>query len=180
MATQEGPASVEAHPDMLTVEQLEGIKKEIAAEQPMIGPFEPLNCLLAIYEGSTSVGFVPGIKFLDERYVGMRRIRGDGNCFYRGLLFGYLNTLLESLKSNDSALQLSAEAEYDRIKSKIQGSMEDLVAVGYSEFTIEVFYDVSIIASRMVLDIWQMMGMMNIFYFTGTYGSTYRFEGSHH
>lgn len=143
MATQEGPASVEAHPDMLTVEQLEGIKKEIAAEQPMIGPFEPLNCLLAIYEGSTSVGFVPGIKFLDERYIGMRRIRGDGNCFYRGLLFGYLNTLLESLKSNDPATQLNAEAEYNRIKTKIQGSMEDLVAVGYSEFTIEVFYDVS-------------------------------------
>eukprot|EP01033_Poteriospumella_lacustris_P003140 gene3140-2312_t len=68
----------------------------------------------------------------------MRRIRGDGNCFYRGLLFGYLNTLLESLKSNDPA---NAEAEYNRIKTKIQGSMEDLVAVGYSEFTIEVFYD---------------------------------------
>lgn len=141
-AASKEPVSVAAHPDMMTLEQLEGIRQEIAAEQPMIGPFEPLEFLLHIYESSASVGFIPGIQFLATKYAGMRRIRGDGNCFYRGLLFGYLSNLLSGLKSEDPSIQTAAETEYERITSKIKGSMEDLVAVGYSEFTIEVFYDV--------------------------------------
>lgn len=136
------PVSVEAHPDMMTLEQLEGIRKEIAAEQPMIGPLEPLEQLLIIYEGSPSVGFVPGINFLSQSFSGMRRIRGDGNCFYRGLLFGYLNNLLTKLKCEEESVRLEAVQEHERITSKIRGSMQDLTAVGYSEFTIEVFYDV--------------------------------------
>jgi ubiquitin thioesterase protein OTUB1 len=138
---EKSPADVENHPDMMTLEQMEGIKQEIAAEQPMIGPFEPVDRLLHIYDESSSAGFIPGIKFLSERFAFMRRIRGDGNCFYRGLLFGYLDNLLGKLKSDDSMVQSAAEHEYERFSSKIRNSMNDLVSVGYSEFTIEVFYD---------------------------------------
>lgn len=136
------PASVEAHPDMLTLDQLEQIKKDISTNQPMVGPIEPIAELLELYKESQSPGFVPGIHFLSGVFSGMRRIRGDGNCFYRGLLFGYLESVLRIAKSGNETDLADAKLEIERISRIIRGSMADLVAVGYSEFTIEVFYDV--------------------------------------
>ena len=46
--------------------------------------------------------------------------------------------------SGDSVLVQCAEREKSRICLVIGGSMNDLVAVGYSEFAIETFYDVSV------------------------------------
>ncbi|KAJ8399176.1 hypothetical protein AAFF_G00415550 [Aldrovandia affinis] len=40
-------------------------------------------------------------KDICQRYAFIRRIRGDGNCFYRALLFGHL----ELLSQNDRAMQ---------------------------------------------------------------------------
>jgi ubiquitin thioesterase protein OTUB1 len=39
---------------------------------------------------------VKKIESLMDRYSGIRRARGDGNCFYRSFVFGYLESLLIS------------------------------------------------------------------------------------
>lgn len=61
----------------------------------------------------------------------------------RSFLFGYLENLWLSHQSEDASAKEKASAELQRIRTKIEGSMAELVALGYSEFTFETFYDVS-------------------------------------
>ena len=50
---------------------------------PLIAELAPLTTLRAEYEGS-SESFVKQIDFLiNQGYQGIRRSRGDGDCFYR-------------------------------------------------------------------------------------------------
>lgn len=113
---------------------------EIEAQQkeaPMIGNEEGTDCLKSFYK--ENIGFLRAIDWLCEKSFRMRRVRGDGNCFYRALLFGYLDQLLVKLSSSDD--KEAAQRELDRLTSVMKGSMEDLVKVGYNEFAIETFFD---------------------------------------
>lgn len=137
------PADVEMHPDMMTLDQMEKIRNEIASTQPLLGPVVPIQDLLPTYKDSTSPGFIPGIEFLAQKFRGMRQVRGDGNCFYRSLLFSYLETIVVGFSSPNEAIRAYAGFEHNRITEKVKQSMVDLVALGYPEFTLEIFYDVS-------------------------------------
>ena len=70
---------------------------------------------------------------------------GTGNdlCVSRAVLFAYLENLTYNLNSGSAA----GQAEYDRILKVIQRSKEDLVNVGYSEFAVEDFHEVSSVTS---------------------------------
>jgi ubiquitin thioesterase protein OTUB1 len=135
------PADAEMHPDLMTLEQLDNIRNEIVTTQPLLGSVVPILELLPTYKDSESVGFVPGIEFLARSFKGMRKIRGDGNCFYRALLFSYLESLVHAFASDDEKIKDSATNEHKRFSEKVKGSLQDLVALGYPEFTLEVFYD---------------------------------------
>lgn len=128
--------------DQLTMGQTEAIKDQIKAEQPLIDTMQAVISLLDQYKDAELPGFAKGIVDLDNKYRGLRKVRGDGNCFYRAFLYGYLDILV---KLNESKLAESvnlANAERDRVLEVVKNSMNDLVAVGYSEFTIETFYEV--------------------------------------
>ena len=117
---------------------------EIEEEQkliPLMGPMEGPECLRSMYEGAAKEGFLKAIDLLCKSYK-MRRVRGDGNCFYRALLFGYLDQLLVKLSSSDT--KEAGKVELERMLTTIKGSMNDLVQVGYNEFAIETFYDMFI------------------------------------
>lgn len=130
------------HPDLLTLEQMEQIRTEIAANQPMISEeISPATLMNDYLTNEISTGFIPGIQFLTKNYRLMRKVRGDGNCFYRALLFGYLEGLLT--RYNSAEHKEEAKKEHQRMTEKITNCMSELVEVGYSEFTIETFYDVS-------------------------------------
>lgn len=129
------------HQDELTVQQVEAIQREISAAQPMIAALSPVTALLVDYENAELKGFVSGINYLSSKFSALRKVRGDGNCFYRAFLFGYLETLLNDYLSADSEKKSAAEQEQKRVLSIVESSMVALVAVGYSEFTIETFYD---------------------------------------
>lgn len=87
---------------------------------------------------SDSPGFVPGITYLTGKYM-MRKIRGDGNCFYRAFLFSYLEQLLRL----HSTLPEVAEVERKRFETIVLNSKDELVSLGFSEIAIETFHDVS-------------------------------------
>ncbi len=129
------------HADILTLDQMEQISSSIAANQPMISEAMSPDCLAQEYAlNHTSTGFVPGIQFLAKNYRFLRKVRGDGNCFYRAFLFGYLESLLVDYQlpeRKDLAIR-----EHERMTGKIQNCMKDIVDVGYSEFAVETFYDV--------------------------------------
>lgn len=115
---------------------------ECASSAAMIGDLEPPSVLLSEYEKADSPGFIPGIKCISNLYKHMRRIRGDGNCFYRAFIFSYLEGLLADYKSGGDRM-IKAEVEKKRITEVIFNSKQELVMRhSYSEIAIESFQEV--------------------------------------
>jgi len=132
------------HPDQLTLQQMESITEEVVNNQPLISLPKKVDVLLQEYSNTESPGFIPGIKCLSENFSSMRKVRGDGNCFYRALLFGYLENLLNLyLSSNEESIQF-AKSEHERIIKIIQNSLQELISLGYPEYAIESFHEVRI------------------------------------
>jgi len=60
---------------------------------PLMAELVPLSVLRAEYEGGSDA-FVKQIDFLlAQGYEGVRRSRGDGDCFYRSLIFAYIERI---------------------------------------------------------------------------------------
>lgn len=55
---------------------------------------------LAEYEGGSEV-FRTKIAGLERAYSGMRRTRGDGNCFFRSFIFAYIEDILQRKDFNE-------------------------------------------------------------------------------
>ena len=80
--------------DRLTVEQMNGILNDIQSNQAMVGAKEGIaSALHGEYADNPMAGFGVGIDALNGTYGSMRRVRKDGNCFYRGFLYRYLEHL---------------------------------------------------------------------------------------
>ena len=71
--------------DEATLEQMKDISQSIIDSQPLIADSSSiLGALQEEYQNNTdSPGFLPGLAYLDKKYARIRRVRGDGNCFYR-------------------------------------------------------------------------------------------------
>ena len=136
--------------DLLTLNQQKDISDAIAASQLVIGNLESPSLLLPAYENAHLHGFVPGIHYLSSKYQFMRKVRGDGNCFYRAFLFAYLEGLL--IENNNERV----EKEIIRIKQLLNDSKIHLIELGYSIMAFEAFYDVSYI-------IFSVLHFMHIF-----------------
>lgn len=130
------------HQDQLTLEQLEKIQSSIAQTQPMVSAPLPVRCLLDQYQDAHLPGFTIGIDYLDSVTQSMRKIRGDGNCFYRAFWFGYLEALLALfLQEDNPQKKQQALEEQERIKTLLGSSLQELVALGYPEFALESFHE---------------------------------------
>ena len=121
-------------------EQLENIRQE-QMQHPNIGVlvtgFHELREEYISSEANT--WFVRGIDDLASKYGSYRRVRGDGNCFFRAFLFTYLECL-QKLKM-DSTTAAQADVELARMIEIVNKSRGDLVAVGYEEGVFEMFWD---------------------------------------
>jgi ubiquitin thioesterase protein OTUB1 len=71
---------------------------------------------------------------LSTKYKTMRRIRGDGNCFIRGYIFGLCEHLIAKIKSGDETI-------FNKVKEKLETSKEILISEGFSDL-IEDFWEV--------------------------------------
>jgi ubiquitin thioesterase protein OTUB1 len=126
----------------LTIQQQNQILSEIASSQPLIGLLISPTVLIDEYQNADSNGFIPGLKYLASKYL-IRKVRGDGNCFYRSLLFAYLEKILTEYNSVDNESQKQrAELEHNRMINKIKSSKDYLISIGYSEVAFECFFDV--------------------------------------
>lgn len=74
----------------------------------------------------------------------MRRLRRDGNCFYRAFLF----QLFEHLILTDD------KTYYNKLVGIVEKSKEDLmVNAGYDEIVIEDFYDALLDTVKKLADV---------------------------
>ncbi|XP_009802994.1 OVARIAN TUMOR DOMAIN-containing deubiquitinating enzyme 1 [Nicotiana tabacum] len=111
------------------MQQQSSIQAEQAVKTQFVGDKEPLSSLEAEYHLGNSI-LLEKIKVLSEQYAALRRTRGDGNCFFRSFMFGYLEHILES----------QDQSEVHRIKASIEECKKTLQSLGYAEFTFEDFF----------------------------------------
>ena len=139
-------------PETDLAQELEDAQKqrdEIEREQkelPMIGPVEECAALLPLFARNPLPGFVSGIRnyLCKPPFTGIRRVRGDGNCFYRAVLFGYLDAVVTAMNSKSDNAVTKSFVELQRFKAVIDESKNDLIALGYEELAFETFYDILI------------------------------------
>jgi ubiquitin thioesterase protein OTUB1 len=99
----------------------------VAETYALIGTKEPLNGLVTefgddpIYKGKAET--------LCGNYTSFRKVRPDGNCFFRGFGFSYFEHLLGN------------EVEWKRFRDLVHGTKDQLLSQGFPKFTLEDFYD---------------------------------------
>jgi len=113
--------------DELILKQQEAIQKDIADNTKLVSDVLPLQSLEAEFQ--TDEVFKSKILKLDQKYSRMRRVRPDGNCFFRAVGYRLFERLLED------------GDEWERVKAAISPSKEQMVKLGMPEFTVEDFYD---------------------------------------
>ncbi|KAJ8759363.1 hypothetical protein K2173_006883 [Erythroxylum novogranatense] len=96
---------------------------------PFVGDKEPLSALAAEYQSGSPI-LIEKIKILSDQYAAIRRTRGDGNCFFRGFMFSYLEHILLT----------QDRLEVDRVKNNVEDCRKMLQSLGYVEFTFEDFF----------------------------------------
>jgi ubiquitin thioesterase protein OTUB1 len=121
--------------DEETLAQQRQIEEEIAKAQPLVGEKQSLAALEAEYNEKESAEFLRKAKELRQRYHSLRRVRGDGNCFYRAIAFAQLELLLR--RDNPSWT-----ADFDRFAALANGWKDKLLKLGYPAMTTEDFADV--------------------------------------
>ena len=120
--------------------QLEAIENEVKSNQPLTSDHLEIGILAQQYVNAASdddsehqqnSGFLRGVEFLCTKYTSFRKVRGDGNCYYRAFLYA----LCEKLLSNN------ASVEYYRIRRIVNESLAWVCQFGYEEYTIDMFHE---------------------------------------
>lgn len=107
-------------------ENLDAVVHAAEQRKPLIGDLEAMESLRAEYVNG-SQAFVRKIDGLSGEYTGLRRTRGDGNCFFRSFLYAYLEYLL---LRND-------EVESQRFVHALEAAKGLLLRGGYEELVTE-------------------------------------------
>jgi len=125
----------------LTEQQLAQIESEIKTSQPLTSSLLPIGTLARQYSTEAPDGgsFLTSSNLLAEKYASLRRIRGDGNCYYRAFLYSLCEGLFH--QRMDGATDPPTDGEFHRIKQLIHNSLSWVSAQGYEESTIEMFYE---------------------------------------
>uniref|UniRef100_A0A9J2PLZ8 ubiquitinyl hydrolase 1 n=1 Tax=Ascaris lumbricoides TaxID=6252 RepID=A0A9J2PLZ8_ASCLU len=100
--------------------QNEEIEDEVKRSQPLVGAKLPISSLVEMYDANESSEYHLKAKELAEVYGSLRRIRGDGNCFYRAMLCAELESLFTEV---------------------CKGWRDRLMKLGFPEFTTTDFCD---------------------------------------
>ncbi|CAG9129265.1 hypothetical protein JYU34_008406 [Plutella xylostella] len=113
--------------DELIMKQQREIEKEISESIPLVGELEDITSLEKEYFEDPV--YLLKVKDLTSKYKHIRRTRPDGNCFFRAFSYAYLENLLTD------------KTEYEKFYEIAKNSKDILVALGFSQFTVEDFYE---------------------------------------
>lgn len=108
--------------------QQQDIENEIAQVQALVTVALPTETLLPEY--SDDPVFLAKCRQLCAGYPRIRRTRGDGNCFYRGFGFAYLDQL-RSRPPGDAA----------QLRELCRQRKDAIIGLGYSAVTVDDFCD---------------------------------------
>jgi len=121
-------SATEGNRDDEIMAQKEAIEAEIRKENPLISDREDFALLERVYENDEA--YLSKVRLLKDTYECIRRVRPDGNCFFRAVGFAYLEQLL-----NDKSGKLV------KFMDKIRPTKEEMIKMGFPQFTMEDFFD---------------------------------------
>lgn len=98
---------------------------QISESIPLIGDLGTISVLDAEYSGDPV--YHNKVKDLATKYKSIRRIRPDGNCFFRAFAYSYLEYLS------------AHRPELAKFQELGQTSKEKLISLGFPSFTLEDF-----------------------------------------
>ena len=116
--------------ERLAVEYENAIKAEIEQTTPLISDELDINILLKDYEDNLE--YANSVKIITEKYKYIRKVRRDGNCFYRAFIYRLFEYIC--MKNNNKL--------YNDILKKIEGIKELTAKNGYDWMLVEDFYNV--------------------------------------
>ena len=115
--------------DELILDYENTIRKEIEETTPLIS--EDLNINILIDEYKSNEEYIKNIENICKKYKSIRKVRRDGNCFYRAFIFRLFEHICIK---NDKTL-------FEKIKQKIIDAKELTGKNGYDWIVVEDFYD---------------------------------------
>ena len=123
-----------------SVEQEEAIRQAIRLSQPLVGPKEPFTALQAAYADNPK--FLQKLRSGASAYSHVRRVRGDGNCFYRSILFSFLEFALLP------PLSISPARHFELVSSfyaQFTASPTAMLSSGvYTDIIVDDFYETTL------------------------------------
>ncbi|CAH8437393.1 unnamed protein product [Heterobilharzia americana] len=122
------PSPIDENTDEAIQAQQEAIEKDMKSTC-LISPILPLSTLDEDFSGHTV--YLEKLKLMKQNYHGIRRLRRDGNCFYRAFGFAYIEHLLNGKHIKEAG----------RLKKKCDECKDTLIANGYTQFTVEDFHE---------------------------------------
>jgi len=104
-------------------------------KDPLIALLAPLSNLRSEYEGG-SESFLKQFDFLNSQgYEGIRRSRGDGDCFYRSLVFAYIERIFGLEKGERNGAVKASIATLEAFLPKLR-------EVGFEDMVIDDSYEI--------------------------------------
>ena len=116
--------------ERMAVEYENALKAEIEQTTPLISEQLDIKILLKDYE--ENLEYANSVKIITEKYKYIRKVRRDGNCFYRAYIYRLFEYIC--MKNNNSL--------YNDMLKKIEGIKELTAKNGYEWLLVEDFYNV--------------------------------------
>lgn len=128
--------------DAQRLELASRLQNESNSHQPLISAVEPIEVLEKEY--ASNPAFLGKIRWLKEEagFIGLRRAKGDGDCFYRAFAFAFIYKIMTmkdrpmhhfTVKHVESTLQLLKQAGFDEdVVTDFYEPLKNLLARMYS------------------------------------------------
>ena len=114
----------------MSIEYENALREQIKLSTPWISEQLNINILLDDYKNNFE--YANSIKEITNKYKYIRKVRRDGNCFYRSFIYRLFEYIC---MKNDNAL-------YEKIKKKIMEAKDLIKNNGYDWTFIEDFYKI--------------------------------------
>ena len=114
----------------MSIEYENALREQIELSTPLISEQLNINILLEDYKNNFE--YANSIKEITNKYKYIRKVRRDGNCFYRSFIYRLFEYIC---MKNDNAL-------YEKIKKKIMEAKDMIKNNGYDWTFIEDFYKI--------------------------------------
>ena len=114
----------------LSLEYENALRQEIELTTPLIS--EKLNIQILLDDYKSNEEYSNSVKIITEKYNYIRKVRRDGNCFYRSFIYRIFEYIC---MKGDKSL-------YDHMIKKIEEAKEITKKNGYDWIVVEDFYNV--------------------------------------